>query len=107
MLVILIYHTYSDIFELHIKLFTTAGIKILKYAIFLSKSAIFCIFVVFRHFIFSRLPAEFEKVTGAFELKFGPDIPCRVFYKRCAVFFEKIIFGHLLGENVPFLAIFA
>ena len=79
----------------------------LQYAIFLSKSAIFCVFAVFKHFIFSRLPPQFEKVTEAFELKFGPDIPCRVFYKCCAAFFEKIIFGHFLGENVSFLAIFA
>ena len=74
---------------------------------FHQKVLLFCVFAVFRHFIFSRLPAEFEKVTEAFELKFGPEIPCRVFYKRCAAFFEKIIFGHFLGENVSFLAIFA
>ena len=92
---------------MHTKIYTIAGTNILKDAIFLSKNAIFCVFAVFRHFIFSRLPAEFEKVTEAFELKFGPDIPCRVFYKRYAAFFEKIIFGHFLAENVPFLAVFA
>ena len=107
LLLILIYHTCGDIFQLHDKIFTIAWTKMLKYAIFLSKSAIFCVFAVFKHFIFSRLPPQFEKVTEAFELKFGPNMPCRVFYKRYAAFFEKIIFGHFLGKNVTFLAIFA
>ena len=89
LLVILIYHTYSDIFQLHTKIYTIAGTNILKDAIFLSKNAIFCVFAVFRHFIFSRLAAEFEKVTEAFELKFGPNMPCRVFYKSDEAFFEK------------------
>ena len=68
-----------------------AGTNILKDAIFLSKNAIFCVFAVFKHFIFSRLPAEFEKVTEAFELKFGPNMPRRVFYERFAAFFWKKI----------------
>ena len=92
---------------MHTKIYTIAGTNILKDAIFLSKNAIFCVFAVLRHFIFSRLPAEFEKVTEAFELKFGPEIPCSVFYKCCAAFFEKMIFGHFLAKNVSFLAIFA
>ena len=71
----------------------------LKYAIFLSKSAIFCIFAVFKHFIFSRLPPQFEKVTEAFELKFGPDMPCRVFYKSDAAFLENI-FLTILGVKM-------
>ena len=70
--------------------------------LFLSKNAIFCVFVVFRHFIFSRLPPQFEKVTEAFELKFGPNMPCRVFYKRCAAFFEKKIFDHFLAKTCHF-----
>ena len=107
LLLILIYHTCGDIFQLHNKIFTIAWTKMLKYAIFLSKSAIFCVFAVFKHFIFSRLPPQFEKVTEAFELKFGPNMPCRVFYKRCATFFGKKIFDRFLAKNVSFLAIFA
>ena len=74
---------------------------------FCQKVLFFCIFAVFKHFIFSRLPPQFEKVTEAFELKFGPNMPCRVFYKRCAAFFEKKNFDHFLAKNVSFLAIFA
>ena len=50
LLVILIYHTYSDIFQLHIRIFTVAGAKILKRAIFLSKSALFLPFLGFSFF---------------------------------------------------------
>ena len=53
------------------------------------------------------LTAQFEKVTEAFELKFGPNMPCRVFYKSDVTFFEKKIFSHFVGKNVSFLAIFA
>ena len=81
--------------------------KISKYAVFLKKSAIFNIFAALEHFIFWHLPAQFEKVTEAFELKFGPNMPCRVFYKSDAAFFEKKFFGHFVGKNVSFLAIFA
>ena len=107
LLLILIYHTCGDIFQLHNKIFTIAWTKMLKYAIFLSKSAIFCVFAVFKHFNFSRLPPQFEKVTEAFELEFGLNMPCRMFYKRCAAFFEKKNFDHFLAKNVSFLAIFA
>ena len=65
--------------------------KISKYAVFLKKRAIFNIFAVFKHFIFWHLPPQFEKVTEAFELKFGPDMPCKVFYKSDAAFLEKKI----------------
>ena len=47
LLLILIYHTCGDIFQLHDKIFTIAWTKMLKYAIFLSKSAIFGVFAVF------------------------------------------------------------
>ena len=69
--------------------------KISKYAVFLKKSAIFNIFAALEHFIFWHLPAQFEKVTEAFELKFGPNMPW-VFYKSDAPFFEKK-FGAFLG----------
>ena len=76
-------------------------------AFFNQKSATFCFFAVFKHFIFSRLPPQFEKVTETFELKFGPNMPCKVFYKGCAAFFEKFFFDHFLAKNVSFLVIFA
>ena len=107
LLLILIYHTCGDIFQLHNKIFTIAWTKMLKYAIFLLNSAIFCVFAVFKHFIFSCLPPQFEKVTEAFELKFGPNMPCRVFYKSDAAFFEEKKNCHFVGKNVSFLAIFA
>ena len=82
-------------------------LKISKYAVFLKKSAIFNIFAALEHFIFWHLPAQFEKVTEAFEMKFGPKMPCRVFYKSDAVFFEKKIFGHFVSKNLSFLVIFS
>ena len=82
-------------------------LKISKYAVFLKKSAIFNIFAALEHFIFWHLPAQFEKVTEAFELKFGPNMPCRVFYKSDAAFFEEKKICHFVGKNVSFLAIFA
>ena len=61
---------------------------------FFLKLCYFYIFAVFKHFIFWHLPAQFEKVTEAFELKFGLNV--------CPVEFSTKVMGRFLMHKLPY-----
>ena len=105
-LVILIYHTYSDILQLHLKIFNIAGIKMLKYAIFLSKVLFFTFLPFSAISFFHPYLQNWRKL-----LKLWAEICTRhalkgIIQTLCGVFWKKN-FCHFLAKNVSLFAIFA
>ena len=74
----------------------------------MTKNYVFFTFLSFSHisFFYTYLH-NLKTLLDLLSWNFGHDMPWEVFYKRCAAFFEKLIFWPLLAQNARFLAIFA